>query len=144
MQPIHDWMSKPVRTLKPLDSIALARKVMLDDRVNQIVIVHGNSVVGIITDRDLRDAYPSAFEDARSQAAGAEDWSPDTVTVESVMTGDVQTLSESDTVAEAARLMRAERIGSVPILGDGGGVTGILTRSDVLDAYVALDADRES
>jgi acetoin utilization protein AcuB len=54
-----------------------------------------------------------------------------------VMTTNVLTLTPHDSMVDAARLMRRERIGAVPIV-DGNRLVGILTRSDVLDAFVAL------
>ena len=54
-----------------------------------------------------------------------------------VMTTNVLTLTPHDSMVDAARLMRRERIGALPIV-DGNRLVGILTRSDVLDAFVAL------
>jgi CBS domain-containing protein len=45
------------------------------------------------------------------------------------------TLAPAAFVADAARLMRRERIGAIPIV-EGGRLVGILTRSGVLDAFV--------
>lgn len=47
------------------------------------------------------------------------------------------TLAPAAFVADAARLMRRERIGAIPIV-EGGRLVGILTRSGVLDAFVEL------
>jgi acetoin utilization protein AcuB len=96
-------------------------------------------LVGIVTDRDLRDAFPSVFESVepsgrRRQPAGVD---PETIPVEDVMTRDVLTLSAEAFVSDAARIMRRERVGAVPMV-DGGRLVGILTRSDVLDAFVEL------
>jgi acetoin utilization protein AcuB len=49
----------------------------------------------------------------------------------------VFTLAPAAFVADAARLMRRERIGAIPIV-EGGRLMGISTRSDVLDAFVEL------
>jgi acetoin utilization protein AcuB len=53
------------------------------------------------------------------------------------MTATVLTLTPATSVAYAARLMRQERIGAIPIV-DGGRLVGILSRSDVLDAFVKM------
>ena len=57
------------------------------------------------------------------------------------MTSTVLTLAPAASVADAARLMRRERIGAIPIV-DAGRLVGILSRSDVLDAFV--DVSRAS
>lgn len=132
---IAKWMKSPVRTVKPLDSIRHARDVMAEHRINQLPVVLGGRVVGIVTDRDLRDAYPSVFADPTRH----EDPDPSNVKVESVMTGNVLALAPSDTMIAAANLMRRERIGAIPIV-DGTRLVGIIARSDVLDAMVGLEA----
>jgi acetoin utilization protein AcuB len=136
---IEPWMKHPVITVKPRDSARHAREVMEKHRVNQLPVVAAGRLVGIVTDRDLRDVFPSVFDSPdpfqpRTRRPGAD---PATIPVEDVMTPDVLTLAPSAFVADAARLMRRERIGAIPIL-DGGRLAGILTRSDVLDAFVEL------
>jgi CBS domain-containing protein len=62
---------------------------------------------------------------------------PEEVEVESVMTRDVMSVQPSDSLTEAAALMRKERFGSVPVVEEGR-LVGILTRSDVLAAFISL------
>jgi len=131
-------MKHPVVTVKPHDTIAHARQIMEERRLNQLPVVVNGGLVGIITDRDLRDAFPSVFEGpprrGRRRAAAAD---PDAIMVEEVMTANVLTLDPESSVEEAARLMRAQRIGAVPIVGHHR-VVGIVTRSDVLEAFLTL------
>jgi CBS domain-containing protein len=61
---------------------------------------------------------------------------PDAIPVEDMMSPNALTLSPRDSMTTAAELMRRERIGALPIV-DGPRLVGILTRSDVLDAFVA-------
>jgi acetoin utilization protein AcuB len=135
---IEKWMTRQVHCVKPLDSIRHARELMEQHRINQLPVVVNGRVVGIVSDRDLRDAFPSVFDAAPSGAkTGSSD--PGQITVETVMTSNVITLGPKDSVAEGARVMRRERIGAIPIV-DGGKLAGILTRSDLLDALAQLDA----
>ena len=53
------------------------------------------------------------------------------------MTTNVIAHASNTFVADAARFMRRERIGAIPIV-DGGRFVEILTRSDVLDAFAEL------
>ena len=136
---IVNWMKTELRTIKPLDSIEHARVLMEEHRINQLPVVREGHLVGIVTDRDLRDAYPSVLADPmRKQTPD-----PHTVKVESVMTTNVLTLTPADSVVAAASLMRRERVGAVPIV-DGKRLVGILTRSDLLEALVACSALTES
>jgi acetoin utilization protein AcuB len=134
-------MRHPVITVKARDSVRHARETMERHRINQLPVVTDGRLVGIVSDRDLRDAFPSVFESAEAVArhhrAGAD---PGTIPVEDVMTREVLTLPPNVFVADAARLMRRERIGAIPII-DGARLVGILSRSDVLDALIELEQE---
>jgi acetoin utilization protein AcuB len=137
---LKKWMKHPVHHVKPRDTIQHARDIMEKNRVNQLPVEVDGKLVGIITDRDLRDAFPSVFDSVglggkKPKAAGAD---PGTVWVEDVMTSSVTTIDADASIAEAARLMRKERIGALPVLADQR-LVGILTRSDLLEALVELD-----
>lgn len=136
---IQTWMKRKVHSVKPLDSIQHAREIMENQRINQLPVVVDGRLVGIVTDRNLRDAFPSVFDSPplgkpRSKLHSAD---PQAITVEMVMTPNVLTLGSKDSVVEAAKLMRRERIGAIPIV-DGHHLVGILARSDLLDAFVAV------
>ena len=136
---IADWMKREVWSVKPLDSIRHAREIMEEHRINQLPVVVEGAVVGIVTDRDLRDAFPSVFESPglgrARQARSVAD--PSAIVVESVMSSNVVKLGPNDDIVAAARLMRRERIGALPIV-ERDRLIGILTRSDILNAFVAL------
>jgi acetoin utilization protein AcuB len=134
----EDHMASPVHTVKRLDSIQHARELMVTHRLNQLPVLAEGHIVGIVTDRDLRDAFPSVFESTPRVATHHTEANtdPKDIRVEEVMTENVLTLKPRDTLIDAARLMRRERIGAVPIV-DGTHLVGIITRSDILDAFVA-------
>jgi acetoin utilization protein AcuB len=136
---IAAWMKHPVVTVKPHDSAQHAREVMEKHRINLLPVVLDGRLVGIVTDRDLRDAFPSVFESAPSfrRPRVQRRTDPAMIPVEDVMTRDVLSLAPGAFVADAARLMRRERIGAIPVV-DGERLVGMLTRSDVLDAFVEL------
>jgi acetoin utilization protein AcuB len=127
---IDAWMTRTVKTVKPMDTLAHAREVMVENRINQLPVVAKGKLAGIITDRDLRDAYPSAL--AGGQASELEE-----ARVESVMTANVLILGPEDPLVRAAELMRAERIGAVPVV-EKDHLVGVVTRSDILRAFVSL------
>lgn len=138
---IEDWMKFPVHTVKPMDSVAHARAMLEQYRVNQLPVVVNRRLVGIVTDRDLRTASPSAVEvavvDARRLARLSLE--PERTPVERVMTEKVITLGPKDTIEQAARIMMRERIGSIPIV-ENRRLVGIITRSDVMGAFLGLIA----
>ena len=132
-------MKHPVHSVKPLDSIQHARDLMERHRVNQLPVVVDGRLVGIITDRDLRDAFPSVFDSAEfvRRKPNVAMTNPKAVTVEMVMTANVTTAGPGDSMADSMRLMRRQRIGALPVV-EGERVVGILTRSDILDGCIDL------
>ena len=138
---VRNWMKHPVHSIKPLDSVEHAREVMTSRRVNQLPVIVDGALVGIVTDRDVRDAFPSVFDAAaierRKKKTDATD--PRSVTVEMIMTPQVMLVGPNDSMAHAAGLMRRERIGALPVV-EAHRVVGIVTRSDVLDCFLDLSA----
>src|SRR6266536_4044794 len=137
---IREWMSSPIVSIKPRDTILHAREIMEKARINQLPVVVRSRLVGIVTDRDLRDAFPSVLNiSGRRRRRGRRRPSagPGEVYVEDVMTRNVLTEAPDGTINHAAHLIRRERIGAVPVV-EKGKIVGILTRSDLLDACASL------
>jgi acetoin utilization protein AcuB len=131
---VADWMKHPVHHVKPRDTVRHARALLERHRINQLPVVVDDRLVGIVTDRDLRDAFP-AVPEVSAALGGDLGGRP----VEDVMTRAVITVTPSDVLTEAAHRMRRERIGALPVV-DNGRLVGILTRSDMLAAFIALAA----
>lgn len=136
---VEHWMTRNVATVKPHDTIQHARELLEQRRINQVPVVVDGRVVGILTDRDVRDATPSVFDFTAfgEVKKGHEVVDPSSIIVESVMTPEAVTLGPGETVFAAARLLRTRRIGAVPIVADGR-LVGILARSDLLHALTSL------
>ena len=126
---VSDWMSKEVLSVEVFDSIGTARRVMAKHRVNQLPVLDGDKVIGIVTDRDIRDAYPTSMMIHRVKEI---DRFADSYTVEAVMTFNVITVQPETPLAHAVTLLRRHRIGSLPVVRKGQ-LAGIITRSDILD-----------
>ena len=136
---IADWMQVRVHTVRPHDSVAHARAILEEFRINQLPVVARDKLVGIVTDRDLR----SALQEVRisAAAAGTRDdqlpSGPNEISVEDVMSEAVLTLAPFNTLSSAAELMRQKRIGALPVV-DKRRLVGIIARSDILDAFVSI------
>ena len=124
--------------MKPLESVRHARELLERHRINQMPVVVDGRVVGIVTDRDLRDAFPSVFESARRIRRHPE-LDPEHVPVRDVMATRVVTLPADASVAEAAAVLRQQRIGAAPIVDAEQRLLGIVTRSDLLQALMDVE-----
>jgi acetoin utilization protein AcuB len=135
---ISAWMKRPVVSVKPRDTVLHARELLEKHRINQLPVVVDGTLVGIVTDRDLRDAFPSVFEmPGRRKGRAAKGADPAGVLVEDVMSRNVVTMAPEALAADAARIMRRERIGAIPVV-EATRLVGIVTRSDMLDALIEI------
>lgn len=126
---VSDWMSRGVLAVEAFDSIAVARQIMAKHRVNQLPVVEGEKLVGIVTDRDIRDAYPTSIMINRAKEI---DKFAESYTVEEVMAYNVMSVRPQTPLAAAIKLLRRHRIGSLPVV-EKKKLVGIITRSDILD-----------
>jgi len=129
MIPVSEWMTRKVLTVEVFDSIGLARRLMVKNRVNQLPVLDDGKLVGIVTDRDIRDAYPTSMVIDRAREI---DQFAETYTVEEVMSHNVLTVRPDTPLATTVKLLRRHRIGSLPVV-EKSKLVGIITRSDILD-----------
>ncbi|MGH7886467.1 MAG: CBS domain-containing protein [Candidatus Binatia bacterium] len=136
---VADWMSDGVLAVETFDSIAIARQLMAKHRVNQLPVLDDDRLIGIVTDRDIRDAYPTSMMINQTKAI---DEFAEKITVEEVMTRDIFVVSPETALAQAVSLLRKHRIGSLPVVKNQQ-LIGIITRSDILD-FVLSGAGRRA
>ena len=138
---VADWMTEKVFwPWRLIDSIAIAREVMAKHRVNQLPVLDNDHLVGIVTDRDIRDAYPTSMMIDRTKAI---DEFAEKVTVEEVMSHDVFVVQPETPLATAVGLLRKHRIGSLPVVKRQE-LVGIITRSDILDYVLERRAEAQT
>ena len=65
---IEQWMTVNPLTVRPHDSVAHARALLKEHRINQLPVTLNGTLVGIVTDRDLRDAMGAMY--AAAEASG--------------------------------------------------------------------------
>jgi acetoin utilization protein AcuB len=136
---VADWMSTGVLAVETFDSIAIARQLMAKHRVNQLPVLDNDRLIGIVTDRDIRDAYPTSMMINRTQAI---DQFAEKITVEEVMTRDIFIVRPETPLRQAVSLLRKHRIGSLPVVQNQQ-LAGIITRSDILDFVLSGSGKRQ-
>src|ERR671916_1571168 len=130
MLQVKDSMAREVTTLSPEDTAGDALALCRERRIRHLPVLEDGSLVGIVSDRDLRSGTP-AFGDPARAAALSE------VRVGDVMAREVVTTDPDDPIDEAANTMRERRINCLPVL-EGGDLVGIVTSSDVMESLVYL------
>jgi CBS domain-containing protein len=109
-----------VMTVRPAETIeGLAQRLRLAGVGAMIVSRDGQSLDGIITERDIAYALPGHLDDLHEMR------------VSDLMTATVVTCSPQDSVAAAARIMTTRRIRHLPVK-EGGRLVGVISIGDVL------------
>ncbi len=139
---VRDWMTRKLVTLSPEASVAEALTLCRERRIRHIPILEEGRLVGIVSDRDLRDASPALGDAERASALQK-------IRVGDVMTREVSTADPQDSIENAAQEMYELKIGSLPVVAEAAVVDeglavaeekllGIVTSSDVMRALVTL------
>ncbi|MBI2116919.1 MAG: CBS domain-containing protein [candidate division NC10 bacterium] len=131
---VLQWMNRDLVTVSPDESFRTAMHLIRQKGIRHIPVVEGKRLVGIITDRDLRQASPSG---ATSLSIHELHYILERLTVREVMTKQVVTIRPEQTVEEAALLLLGHRIGGLPVVREGE-LCGIITETDILQAFLQL------
>ena len=129
----HRMTADPV-SVSPDDTLADALRLTREHRIRHLPVVRDGVLAGILSDRDLRTAMPSPLEAEDAERAARVGDTP----VSGIMTAEVITAGPHDSVEDAAKLLCRHRIGALPVVDAHGALLGILSESDVLDAFVEI------
>ena len=132
----QDMMHPNVITAAPDTSLAQAQRLMQDNSIRHLPVVSGLSLVGLVTDRDLRQASPSP---ATTLSRGEINYQMDTTPIATCMTRDLITLSPEDDMVEGARRLLQGPFGCLPVV-DRSQLVGIVSEIDLLRGFVAAAA----
>jgi len=132
---VRDWMTKNPITITDDTSMMKAIHLMKQHRFRRLPVMHGGQLVGVVTDRDLKEASPSK---ATTLDVHELYYLLAELQVKDIMTRNPITVREDDTVEHAAQLMLEHTISGLPVLDAQGRLTGILTQSDVFRAFMHI------
>ncbi len=121
------------------ETLARARELLHSHRIRHLPVVEGDRLLGILTDRDIREVSPSSAAGiSQDQAAAFLAQIP----VCHAMVTEVHTVSPYTTIEEAARLMIERKIGCLPVT-ETDRLVGIITETDILGVLVDVMGIRE-
>jgi acetoin utilization protein AcuB len=132
---VKDWMSKNPITITDETSMMKAIHLMKQNRFRRLPVLQEGRLVGIVSDRDLKEASPSK---ATTLDVHELYYLLSELQVKDIMTRDPITVAPDDTVEHAAQVMLENTISGVPVVDDQEEVVGILTQSDVFRAFMHI------
>jgi len=136
---VRDWMTRDPQTVSPTTPVMDAMQRLRQEAYRRLPVVDGGALVGIVTDRDLKEATPSK---ATSLSVFELNYLLSKLTIKEVMHTPVITIGSDEPIEQAALLMERHRISGVPVV-DGQALVGMLTITDLLRAFVAFLGLRE-
>ena len=115
------------------DSMKKAMDLLKEHEIRHLpVLKDGERLVGILSERDIKQASPSP---ATALEIREIYYLLDKVKVKQIMTRRPYTVSSTAPIEEAALIIREKKIGCLPVVDDGK-LVGILTETDIIDAFI--------
>ena len=139
---MREKIQKNPVSIGPDASYYEARNLIHEKGVRHLPVVDKNNMlIGIVTDRDIREAAPS---DATLLSVQELNYLLGKLKVSSFMTpkGKLITITPDTIIEEAVQLMHDNKIGCLPVL-EGGKLYGIFTETDALDQLVDVFGSKE-
>ncbi len=131
---VKDRMTVNPVTTTESTPILEAGELLRKHNFTRLPVVEGGKLVGIITEEDLLKVSPSA---ATTLSVWELNYVLSKLQVKEAMTRNPITIGPQATLEEAAMLMREKRVGALPVV-EGGKLVGIITESDIFDAFLDL------
>ena len=129
---VRDMMHVDVVTVTPDMSLAQGQRLMHDKGIRHLPVVSGTELVGIVTDRDIREASPSP---ATTLSKGEINYQMDTTAIHTCMIRNVVVVQPDDEGTKATRILLDRKFGGLPVV-EGKQLVGVLTETDCLQAFV--------
>ena len=136
---IKDWMTREPITINDDTSMIKAIHIMKQQRFRRLPVLHQGRLVGVITDRDLKEASPSK---ATTRDVHELYYLLGELQVKEIMTRNPVTVDMNDTVEHAAQVMLEQTISGMPVLDAHGELVGIITQSDIFRAFMHITGVR--
>ena len=130
--PVSEWMMKPLVAVGADTTVREAAAILKVRKIRHLPVVDGGGcLVGIVTDRDLRQVV---FDPRIQERVGAIAATLATLPVSEVMSRGVVTVRPTTDMRQAARLVREKKIGALPVV-ENERLVGIVTETDILRAF---------
>ena len=133
---VKGWMTNNLITVSEDTPMMRASIIMKENNFRCLpVLDKKGKLVGIVTDRDLRDASPSK---ATTLDVHELNYLISTISLKDIMSRDPVYVRPDETVEFAAILMLENKISSLPVINDNNNLIGIITQTDIFKALINI------
>jgi CBS domain-containing protein len=147
---VRDVMTSDVVTVRPETSLKEVAGMLVERRISGVPVV-GNegAVLGVVSEGDIlfKERDPSELRGMLAwltDSHGTEaELKLEARTAGEAMTAPAQTIAPWRPISAAATRMLEEAVNRLPVVDDKGRLVGIVTRADLVRAFVRQDAEIE-
>ncbi|AXV05094.1 Inosine-5'-monophosphate dehydrogenase / CBS domain [Euzebya pacifica] len=120
---VQYFMTPDPKVVSPDETVDAAWDRMASIQAHHLPVVEDGVLIGIISDRDLRDDLDGLVRD--------------------VMTREPITVRPEDGLIEAGKVLLSNQINAVPVVDGNGILVGVLTTTNCLIAMIQLNHELE-
>ena len=133
---VKGWMATDVITVDEDTSMMKASIIMKEKKIRCLPVVNKKGkLVGIVSDRDLKDAAPSK---ATTLDVYELNYLLSSIKIKDLMTTNLAYVRPDETVEFAAILMLENKISSLPVINNKGKLIGIVTQTDIFKVLINI------
>lgn len=129
---MNDRMTFKPLSIHPEDSTVKALGLMLDHEIRHLPVVEGDRLVGMISDRDIRQNWRITGGEMK------EFGDVDQQIVSDLMSRHPISVKEETSIHDAIKLMVEHKIGGLPVVDIDNKLVGIFTEIDALQYCLVL------
>ncbi|MGY6652402.1 CBS domain-containing protein [Amycolatopsis sp. TRM77291] len=138
---VREVMTREVYSVRKGTPIADIAGILAGRGISAVPVVDDDrDVIGVVSEADLLLKHVESVSAPRPRVPGIRSKS-DARTAADVMSTPAITVEADLPVAEAARLMVGNRVKRLPVVDRYGKLTGIVSRADLVHAFVRTDAE---
>lgn len=136
---VQEWMTADPTSVADDTPVMDAMQILRRGGYRRLPVLADGRLVGIVTDRDLKEATPSK---ASTLSVYEMNYLLSKLLVRDVMGPELITVASDDPIENAALLMEEHTISGLPVVDDGE-LVGIFTITDLVRAFIAFLGLRE-
>jgi predicted transcriptional regulator len=123
-QTVAELMTAPIMSVQATEPVVTAASAMRENDIGDVLVMDGDQLLGVLTDRDLVVRVLATGMDANTTLVG------------DVCSSGVATVRPDSPVDDAVRTMRDKALRRLPVVDDEGRAVGVISLGDL-----AVDRD---
>jgi acetoin utilization protein AcuB len=132
---VQHWMTRDVVTVEADTPFLEARLILKDKKIRHLPVVDRGKLIGVVTDRDLKEAAPSG---ATTLDVYELNYLLFKMKIRDLIKKGPITVKPTNSVEKAALLMHDHKIGCLPVVDEAGSLVGMITETDLLAVMVEI------